>query len=385
MFEFEGELGAIPCIRVVGVGGGGGNAVDNMVGAGIQGVEFVSINTDVQDLRNSKAPTKLQIGSKVTCGLGTGADPELGKKAALEDKEQVEAMLQGADMVFITAGMGGGTGTGACPIVAEIARQCGALTVAVVTTPFLVEGRPRMKRAEAGIRELSDKVDTLIAIPNEKLLTIVQKDTPLSQAFSLVDDILRQGVESISNLITVRGLINVDFADVRAVMSEPGGAIMGIGVCRGQDRAAEAARIAISNALLDDVDISGAKGVLINVTGGPNLTLHDIHQAVAAIYDVAHKDANIIFGAVVDEDVEQEIKVTILATGLERKKGMAKMRAEEQIEFSPKRTREKRDEETPSLSRLVEEEPAIAASRGSSSRRKISAFDIPPFLQRQGQ
>ena len=193
------------------------------------------------------------------------------------------------------------------------------------------------------------------------------------------------GVESISNLITVRGLINVDFADVRAVMSEPGGAIMGIGVCRGQDRAAEAARIAISNALLDEVDISGAKGVLINVTGGPNRTLHDIHQAVAAIYDVAHKDANIIFGAVVDENVEQESKVTILATGLERKKGMAKMRAEEQIDFSPKRTRERRTEEDDSLSQLVEEEPAVAASRGGSNRRKISAFDIPPFLQRQGQ
>jgi len=383
MFEFEDEFGSAPCIRVVGVGGGGGNAVDNMVRMGIHGVDFASINTDVQDLRYSLAPTKLQIGSKVTCGLGTGADPELGKKAALEDKDQIEALLQGADMVFITAGMGGGTGTGASPVVAEIARQCGALTVAVVTTPFLVEGRPRMKRAEAGIRELSDKVDTLITIPNEKLLTLVQKDTPLNEAFGRVDDILRQGVESISNLITVRGLINVDFADVRAVMSEPGGAIMGIGVCRGQDRAAEAARIAISNSLLDDVDISGAKGVLINVTGGSSLALNDIHQAVAAIYDVAHKDANIIFGAVVDDNVEQEIKVTILATGLERKKGLTKMRVGEQIEnVTSRNSYDQEDIQAPAFP-LGDPEPVGASSRGGIKRNKGSAFDIPPFLRRQ--
>ncbi|MCX6078766.1 MAG: cell division protein FtsZ [Chloroflexi bacterium] len=304
-------------IKVVGVGGGGCNAVNRMIIEGIQGVEFVAINTDAQALLLAKAPTKVRIGDKLTRGLGAGGNPEVGRKSAEETAEELYSVLKGADMVFVTAGLGGGTGTGAAPIVAQIAKECGALTIGVVTRPFTFEGGRRMQSAESGMEMLKEHADTLIVIPNDRLLQIVDKKASLSDAFRMADDVLRQGIQGISELITVPGLINLDFADVKAIMSEGGAALMAVGHAEGDDRARLAAEQAISSQLLD-ITIDGARGVLFNVTGGPNMTLFEVNQAAAIIRETAHPDVNMIFGAVIDPNMGDEIRITVIATGFER-------------------------------------------------------------------
>lgn len=302
-------------IKVIGVGGGGGNAVNRMIASNLRGIEFIAGNTDLQALAKCKAQNKLQLGREITRGLGAGADPEVGRKAALEDTERILEMLDGADMIFLTAGMGGGTGTGALPILASLASEIGALTVAVVTKPFGFEGRRRMQIAERGIEELRDSVDTLITIPNERLLSFVERGTPLAEAFRIADDVLRQAVQGISDLITVPGEVNVDFADVRAIMSGMGMALMGTGVAKGENRALEASQRAISSPLLEETSIEGAKGVLINVSGGRDLTLHEVAEAARIIQGAVDPDANIITGMVIDESLDEEMKVTVIATG----------------------------------------------------------------------
>jgi cell division protein FtsZ len=305
-------------IKVVGVGGGGGNAVNHMIDAHIEGIQFLVANTDLQALKKSLAPVKLQLGAKLTKGLGAGANPEVGRDAALEDTEKIIEALEGADMVFVTVGLGGGTGTGAAPIIASLAAELGALTVAVVTKPFPFEGRHRMRQAEAGLEELRSVVDTLITIPNERLLQTVDRKTALGNAFRHADDVLRQAVQGISDLITVPGFINVDFADVKAIMKGMGIALMGTGHASGENRALEATQSAISSPLLEEASIEGARGVLVNITGGPDLTLHEVDEAMRLIHDAADLDANIIFGTVPDERMENEMKITVIATGFER-------------------------------------------------------------------
>ena len=301
--------------KVIGVGGGGGNAVNRMLDAKLRGIEFIAANTDLQALAKCRAPMKLQIGPLLTKGLGAGGDPEIGRKAALEDTDHLLEQLEGADMVFLTAGLGGGTGTGAVPIIASLARELGALTVAVVTKPFGFEGRRRMAQAERGVEELRGSVDTLITIPNERLLSFVDRGTPLYDAFRIADDVLRQAVQGISDLVTVPGEINVDFADVKSIMSGMGMALMGTGVAKGENRALEAAQRAISSPLLEETSIEGAKGVLINISGGRGLTLHEVAEAARIIADAVDTDANIISGMVIDERMEDEMKVTVIATG----------------------------------------------------------------------
>jgi cell division protein FtsZ len=316
--EFEDTASHHAVIKVVGVGGGGGNALNNMVASGLGGVEFIAANTDAQALQYNLAPIKIQLGSEVTRGLGCGADPDKGRASALEVRERLTECFRGTDMVFVTAGLGGGTGTGAAPIVAEVAREAGALTVGVVTKPFLFEGRVRQRHAERGLDELHRVVDTVITIPNQRLLAIAGKNTAMRDAFKLADDVLHNAVRGISDLITIHGLINLDFADVRTIMNEMGVALMGTGVASGEDRAQEAARMAISSPLLEDLSIDGAHGVLINITGGPDLSLFEVNEASTLIQEAAHEDANIIFGAVIDESVpEGEMRVTVIATGLE--------------------------------------------------------------------
>ncbi len=315
-FEDAGELQAR--IKVVGVGGAGGNALDSMISAGLSGVEFVVANTDAQALQHKLAPTRVQLGVEVTRGLGCGANPERGRAAALEDRDKLRDLLIGSDMVFVTAGLGGGTGTGAAPVIAEVAREMGALTVAVVTKPFPFEGRQRMRHAEAGLDELHRVVDTLITIPNQRLLALASKDTPISQSFVMADDVLLNAVRGISDLITVHGLVNLDFADVRTIMNEMGMALMGTGIGLGENRAKDAACAAISSPLLEDASIEGARGVLINITGGSDMTLWDVNEASTLVQEAAHEDANIIFGAVIDEKApEGELRVTVIATGLD--------------------------------------------------------------------
>jgi cell division protein FtsZ len=304
-------------IKVIGVGGGGGNAVNRMIQAGIKGIEFLVANTDVQAMRTSLAANKIQIGGKLTKGLGAGANPEVGKQAALEDTDRILEALSGADMIFITTGMGGGTGTGAAPIIASLAAELGALTVAVVTKPFAFEGKRRRVQAEQGIRALRETVDTLITIPNERLLNFVERATSLGEAFKIADDILRQAVQGISDLITVPGEINLDFADVKTIMHGMGMALMGTGVSSGEHRAVEAAQRAISSPLLEEASIEGAKGVLINVTGGADMTLFEVHEAASIIQEAADEEANIIFGTVIDPKMKDEVKVTVIATGFD--------------------------------------------------------------------
>jgi cell division protein FtsZ len=304
------------CIKVVGVGGGGCNAVDRMVQEGMQGVDFVAVNTDAQALQLSKAQIRVRIGDKLTRGLGSGGDPEVGRKAAEETAEDLYNVLKGSDMVFITAGIGGGTGTGASPVISQIAKEIGALTIGVVTRPFTFEGAKRLKSAEVGISNLKEQADTLIVIPNDRLLQIVDKRASLQDAFSVADDVLRQGIQGISELITIPGLINLDFADVRTIMSEGGAALMAVGSASGDDRARDAAEQAISSELLD-ITIDGARGILFNVTGGPDLTLFEVNQAAAIIKETAHPDVNLIFGAVIDPSMGEEIRVTVIATGFE--------------------------------------------------------------------
>lgn len=304
-------------IKVIGVGGGGCNAVNRMITEGVQGIEFVAVNTDAQALLLSKASTRVRIGDKVTRGLGAGGNPEMGQKAAEESAEELYEVLKGSDMVFVTAGLGGGTGTGAAPIVAQIAKEVGALTIGVVTRPFAFEGNRRNQAAEAGISRLKEHADTLIVIPNDRLLQIVDKRASLQEAFQVADDVLRQGIQGISELITVPGLINLDFADVRAIMSEGGAALMAVGKASGEDRARVAAEQAISSQLLD-ITIDGARGILFNVTGGNSLTLFEVNQAAAIIKETAHPDVNLIFGAVIDPNMGDELRVTVIATGFDR-------------------------------------------------------------------
>ena len=314
MLEFETSIDSLAIIKVIGVGGGGNNTVNRMIEHGVQGIEFIAVNTDAQALNLSKAEVKIQIGEKSARGLGAGANPEVGKKAAEESKEQIKAALQGADMVFVTAGMGGGTGTGAAPVIAQIARDLAALTVGVVTRPFTFEGRKRSTQATGGISAMKEAVDTLIVVPNDRLLEIVDKSTPMLEAFKEADNVLRQGIQGISDLIAVPGLINVDFADVKTIMSNKGSALMGIGMASGENRAAEAAKKAISSPLLE-TPIDGAQGVLLNITGDSNLSLYEVQEAAEIVASASDQDLNMIFGSVINENLKDEILVTVIATG----------------------------------------------------------------------
>lgn len=314
--EVTPEVTPLACIKVIGIGGGGGNAINRMISAKLEGVDFISVNTDAQALYHSQAPHRINIGRATTRGLGAGANPSVGKKAAEESSEEIKALLSGADMVFITCGMGGGTGTGAGPVIADIARELGALTVGVVTRPFSFEGSRRNEVGMQGIEELKQKVDTLITIPNDRILSIIDKKTPLIDAFVVVDDVLRQGIQGIADLITVHGMINVDFADVRTIMQNAGSALMGIGYGSGENRAVEAARAAIESPLLE-LSISGAKGVLFNITGGNDLSMFEVDEAAKIITEAADPNANIIFGAVINESYTGEIKCTVIATGFD--------------------------------------------------------------------
>lgn len=318
MFELVEQINKGARIKVFGVGGAGGNAVNTMIKTRMEGVDFIAANTDLQALESSHAHTKIQLGTQLTKGLGAGSNPEVGKNAALEDQNAIMDTLQGADMVFITAGMGGGTGTGGGPVIAKLAKEMGALTVGVVTKPFGFEGRRRMRVADDGINELRKEVDTLITIPNEKLLTIAGHETPLLETFKRADEVLLQAVKGISDLITIQGLINLDFADVKTIMSDMGMALMGTGISNGEDRAVDAATKAVTSPLLENVSIRGATGILINITGGPNMTLHEVNEASKLIQEEADEDANIIFGAVIDESMAEDIRVTVIATGFNK-------------------------------------------------------------------
>lgn len=333
MFELDFEIEQYADIKVIGVGGGGTNAVNRMISAGLKGVEFVAINTDAQALATSNANVKMQIGAKLTKGLGAGSNPDIGERAAEESREELKRTVGGADMVFITAGMGGGTGTGATPIIAEVARENGTLAVGVVTKPFSFEGKKRQAQAQAGIENLKAHVDTLITIPNDRLLQVIEKRTSIIEAFRIADDVLRQGVQGISDLITVPGLINLDFADVRTIMTQSGSALMGIGSSSGEDRAVQAARAAISSPLLE-ASIEGAKGVLLNITGSSNLGLFEVNEAAEIIAAAADPDANIIFGAVIDDNMKDEIRVTVIATGFEGKPSAKKVTLDE-VDIKP--------------------------------------------------
>jgi cell division protein FtsZ len=315
MFEIVEQENLKARIKVIGIGGGGGNAVNTMIGSKFTGVDFMVANTDAQSLEASRAPVKIQLGETVTKGLGAGANPEIGRRAAQENEEIIRDYLAGSDMIFITAGMGGGTGTGGAPVVARLAREAGALTVGVVTKPFIFEGKKRMRQAEEGIENLKENVDTLIVIPNQRLLSIAAKTTTMLEAFHRADDVLLQAVRGISDLIITPGLINLDFADIRTVMAEMGLALMGAASAVGENRAIEAAQKAISSPLLEDISIQGARGVLINITGGPDLCLHEVNEAASMIQEEAHEDANIIFGSVIDETMTDEIRITVIATG----------------------------------------------------------------------
>lgn len=363
-------------IKVVGVGGGGCNAVDRMIEEGLQGVEFVAVNTDAQALMLSRANTRVRVGEKLTRGLGSGGDPETGRKATEESAEELYSVLKGADMVFITAGMGGGTGTGGAPIVAQISKEVGALTIGVVTRPFTFEGSRRIQSAEKGITGLKEQADTLIVIPNDRLLQIVDKRANLQQAFRVADDVLRQGVQGISELITVPGLINLDFADVRTIMSEGGAALMAVGSANGEDAARMAAEQAISSQLLD-ITIDGARGILFNVTGGPDLTLFEVNQAAAIIKETAHPDVNLIFGAVVDPDMKDSVRVTVIATGFERT-GVPR-RIIEQAPIS-----EPRPEENIQLEEAPQ--PVQRVIKDFQPRSfNTEDLDIPTFLRNRGR
>mgnify|MGYP000920424827 CR=1 FL=1 len=356
MFDFDVEVEEFAAIKVVGVGGGGNNAVNRMVDCGVRGIEFIAVNTDRQALNSSKADFKLQIGEKLTRGLGAGANPEIGMKAAEENRNEITESLKGADMVFITAGMGGGTGTGAAPIVAEIAKEMGILTVGVVTKPFTFEGRKRTVHAEKGIQELKTKVDTLVTIPNDRLLQVAEKKTTMVEAFAMADEVLKQGIQGISDLIAVPNLINLDFADVKTIMQDQGIAHMGIGKASGENRAVEAAKQAIKSPLLE-TSIDGARAVLLNITGGADLGIFEVNESADLIRQSVDKDANIIFGAGIDESLKEEIKITVIATGFDIDK---KRKISSEIETS------------------IKEESA------ASSDFDIDDLDIPTFLKRDG-
>jgi cell division protein FtsZ len=370
-------------IKVVGVGGGGCNAVDRMIDEGLQGVDFVGVNTDAQALMLSKAPTRVRVGEKLTRGLGSGGDPDTGRKATEESAEELYSVLKGSDMVFITAGMGGGTGTGGAAIVAQIAKEIGALTIGVVTKPFTFEGSRRIACAESGISKLKEQADTLIVIPNDRLLQIVDKRANLQQAFRVADDVLRQGVQGISELITVPGLINLDFADVRTIMSEGGAALMAVGQAKGEDAARQAAEQAISSQLLD-ITIDGARGILFNVTGGSDLTLFDVNQAAAIIKETAHPDVNLIFGAVIDPNMKDTVRITVIATGFERTGVPRRI-----VEPTPVETRENRDNRE-NVERIPERVNAASSNRPAVKEFVPRNFntedlDIPPFIRNRSR
>ncbi|QUH26764.1 cell division protein FtsZ [Serpentinicella alkaliphila] len=363
MLEFDLNMEQVAQIKVIGVGGGGNNAVNRMIESGLKGVEFIAVNTDKQALFTSKAEHKVQIGDKLTKGLGAGANPEVGKKAAEESREDILKLLQGSDMVFVTAGMGGGTGTGAAPIVAEIAKELGILTVGVVTKPFMFEGKRRMQNAELGIQELKSKVDTLVTIPNDRLLQVIEKKTSMLEAFKIADDVLKQGVQGISDLIAVPGLVNLDFADVKTIMLEQGLAHMGIGKASGENRAIDAAKQAIHSPLLE-TSIEGAKGVLLNITGGVNLSLFEVNEAAELVTQAADQDANIIFGAVINEDLKDEIIITVIATGFEH----------EGIKFGG---------DTKKVEIIAASQEVAAGSENIKDEDKSNYLDIPEFLRRR--
>ena len=365
--DMAGPEGQFAQIKVVGVGGGGTNAVNRMIAEGLQGVEFVAINTDAQALMLSNAPKRVRIGDKLTRGLGAGGNPEVGMKAAEESADDLYASLKGADMVFVTCGMGGGTGTGAAPVVARIARDVGALTIGVVTRPFSFEAHKRSAAAEMGINNLKEHVDTLIVIPNDRLLEIVDKKATLQQSFRTADDVLRQGIQGISELITVPGLINLDFADVKTIMSEGGAALMAVGSASGDDRATAAAQQAITSKLLD-VTIDGARGILFNVTGGPNMTLYEVNQAAALIRETAHPDVNLIFGAVIDEKMGDSIRITVIATGFDH------------AGTTPVRRRVQTPAQTP-----VQTSVSVGAASSTASRATVVNQPAEPAQSPQGQ
>lgn len=351
-------------IKVVGVGGGGSNAVTRMVDAGLKGVEFLAVNTDAQALLMCDADIKLHIGAKATRGLGAGADPEVGFQAAMESRDELKEALKGADMVFVTAGEGGGTGTGAAPVIAEIGRELGALTVGVVTRPFTFEGQKRADQAEQGVKNIRDKVDTLIIIPNDRLLSVVQKNTSIMDAFRMADDILRQGVQGITDLITVPGLVNLDFADVRTIMRDAGSALMGIGEAEGESRGAEAARMAVSSPLLE-ASVEGATGILLNITGGPNLGLFEVNEAAEVVTGAADRNANVIFGAVIDEAMGDQVRVTVIATGFDSR-------------FRRDR-RERTGERT--VERSIPERGRERDSEGEGFEVPAEVLEVPSFLR----
>ncbi|RWZ60688.1 cell division protein FtsZ [Halobacillus fulvus] len=380
MLDFDTSMDQLATIKVIGVGGGGSNAVNRMIEHGVQGVEFIAVNTDAQALNLSKAEVKMQIGGKLTRGLGAGANPEVGRKAAEESKEQLEEALQGADMVFVTAGMGGGTGTGAAPVIAQVAKELGALTVGVVTRPFTFEGRKRSTQATGGIDGLKGAVDTLIVIPNDRLLEIVDKNTPMLEAFREADNVLRQGVQGISDLIAVPGLINVDFADVKTIMVDKGSALMGIGIATGESRAAEAAKKAISSPLLE-TSIDGAHGVLMNISGGSNLSLYEVQEAADIVTSAADQEVNVIFGSVINENLKDEIVVTVIATGFDESQlaeGQQKKRPQPQQQPKPN-----------TIERTVrDEQPRREAPQPQQQKapnQEEDTLDIPTFLRNRNR
>jgi cell division protein FtsZ len=365
------EIENLAVIRVIGVGGGGSNAVDRMINTGLRGIDFIAANTDAQALLLSKAPTRVRLGEKTTRGLGSGGDPETGEQAATESVDQIYQVVKGADMVFVTAGMGGGTGTGAAPIVAREAKDQGALTIGVVTRPFFFEGTKRSSVARAGIEKLREAVDTLIVIPNDRLLELTDKRMSLNDSFFLADEFLRQGIQGISELITVPGIINLDFADVRAIMAEGGAALMAVGEAEGDDRARMAAEQAIHSDLLE-ITIDGAKGILFNVTGGPDLSLMEVHEAAALIKETVHPDVNLIFGAVIDENMKNKIRITVVATGFERVDTKQRLMAERPAVRAPK--------ESPKRVRKID---SVPAERWTLSGHASNNLEIPAFLRRR--
>ena len=375
LFELE-EARDHAKIKVIGLGGGGSNAINRMMEARFTGVEFIVANTDSQALRASPAPLKIQLGARLTQGLGAGADPEVGKNAALEDREQIKKVLEGADMVFVTAGLGGGTGTGSAPVVAATAKEMGILTVAVVTKPFAFEGRRRSLQAEAGLSELRGVVDTLITIPNQRLLAVVDRGTPLIEAFKVADTVLLQAVQGISDLILVPGLINLDFADVRTIMAGMGMALMGAGVGKGEHRALDAAQKAIASPLLDETSIDGARGILINFTGGSDLSLHEVEEAARIVQEAAHEEAHIIFGAVIDPSLEDEVRITVIATGFSERKESSQPSGK--VVEMPRPTRPG----VPSTKDWRRRVPADIRAEGDGEPTEED-LDVPAFLRRQ--
>jgi len=385
MFEFDETIEQSAVIKVVGVGGGGGNAVNTMVASGINKVDFIVANTDAQALRSSLAPVKVQLGGQLTKGLGAGANPNVGRDAALEDREKLADLLKGADMIFIAAGMGGGTGTGAAPVIAEVAREVGALTVGIVTKPFSREGKLRQHKADEGVRALKEHVDSLIIIPNDRLISIAPRSLGILDAFKPSDDVLRQAVQGISDLITTSGFINVDFADVKSIMSERGMAMMGIGIANGENRAVEAATKAISSPLLEDIDVSGARGVLVNITGSSSMTMDDFDAVNKTIHEKVHEDANIIVGVVIDESLGETIKVTAIVTGFgdrfemqERGRGFAP------IGVAVPKQQNVINIETPTFirDRQKSEGPRPTRHVGTISFEDEDQYDIPTFLRK---